>query len=240
MSKTLDSRLSILSARAKARLLLQSELKRRVHPAAAFGDLVELLREASGADDEVRNAFALVKKNLGGVAVRQSEALRMAELEKSGVSASEFAVGWLPASFGPGLALMYDGTLEALRSLDDEIETKVTDVRILAAIADSLEEFMSFIGESSVTALEMAANDEDYRKRLKNRAEELSRTHLPPRLALFPPPVGPCEFCQISEKTSDGFYLHRCGSEEECGNLGIVIVVVIVVLLLKAWLEDLF
>lgn len=194
-------------------------LKRRVNPSAAFAEMFHTLAAATRQDEDVARAFASFQKHFKGTAVLPEDAARMEALGKR-ARKLKIKVGSLPSAMGPGLALMYDAALEALRSGDDPLFPDCIGAREIRVVERSMDQALALFGSTSVTALELALADKSFANHLRDRAAELQTAYLAKRPDL---PQGPCEHCEVSIKDKDGKVIDfHCGTEDECAALGII------------------
>lgn len=210
--------------------------KRRSNPSAAFAEIHDRFRSNIEQESEIERAFASYMENFEGVVLNEEDARRLNALEERGADDLGIEVASLPLGMAPGLALIYDAVLETLRSSDRPIEPDVVDERMIRTIGRSIDSALPLIGSASVTALELALEDDDYADQLRDRANELN-TYLKP----LPPTQGPCEHCELVLKDQDGNVAEvRCGTEDECAVTGGLILVFLAIALLKELYEWLF
>lgn len=216
--------------------LSQFSFLRRSNPSGAFAELFNRIENMIDADEKFARAFSNFQLNFKGVGLAQRDAARFTDCKKKGAKKLKIKVGALPLELSPGLALMYDATLEQLRTSDERIEPELFDARTVQVLARHLPDILPNIGANTVTALEHALADPDYADKLRLRAEELSVAYVDD----FTPLPGSCEFCEIQITDSDGKIVdRRCGSEKECKSVGILLIVFAAIAALK-WLGGLF
>ena len=127
----------------------------------------------------------------------------------------------------PGLSLMYDAAIETLRSTDLPIESDIINARAIRAVERSFDRVLPLIGSTTVTALELALDDEGLADRLRQRAYELGTSYL------VPLPPGVCEHCTFEVYEDGELVRSGCGTKEECDAMLIIVIVLVVIWLLK-------
>jgi hypothetical protein len=219
---------------------LRFALKRRSAPSAAFAEIVEALRTAVRDDPEMAEAVEQAVNSIGGVALSQEKAERLKELDQLGTNRLGVDVAAFPHSMGPGFVLLYDATLEALRSTAKPINLDFVNAQSIRELASSMERFVSLTGDATLTALDLALADDQFANRLSERANEIVATYLDDSDPAFG--CGPDE-CVAYIQRSDGTVEKVCLPEGECGVIGGSVVVFITVGLVIAvvdWIIDLF
>jgi hypothetical protein len=208
---------------------------RRSNPAAAFDVLVRDFLFAVENDPEMAEAFASFQKHLNGPINTTEDARRLAVLKEQGAEDLNITVGTLPFAMGAGLAFMYDVAVEALRSSDAPLDSKMFSPRAVGTAERLLDLAMLQIGSSTVTALELAMADSAYADRLRERAGEIGWVARQP-----PNPTGPCEHCTVTIEDELGNVQITCPSKEDCESLGGLILGLLLVWLIVGIIDWLF
>jgi hypothetical protein len=212
-------------------------VKRRSDPSAAFAELMDRFLAATREDGETAAAFASFQERFKGVALEQEDAARLAELEARGAGKLGIEVGSMPLAVGPGLAYMYDAALETLRSTDRPIRPGLIGARAIRMVERSLESTLPILGSMSVSALQLALDDDRFRDRLRERASELGVAYFDD----WAPPPGLCEYCIIQIKDKDGQIVSTtCGTKTECELGGGIFLLLLLLGLLGALFDWLF
>ncbi len=210
--------------------------KRRSNPRAGFAEMVAHLTEAVRKDPEMREAFAAFQNNFSGVVLTQEDAVRLTAVEKRGAAKLGIKVGPLPTAIGPGLTLMYDAAIETLRSSDKPIKPDMINPRMIRMIGRSLDQLLPLLGSTSATALELALDDKGYKDHLSQTATEIGNVYFNSNWNTQ------CEFCRFESRDEDGNTTGvHCGTEEECDQMGIILIILLVVIVVKElwdWLWD--
>jgi hypothetical protein len=203
-------------------------LKRRSNPSAAFAEMVDGFSAALRKDDELASAFASFQEHFKGVVLTQEDAVRLAALDARGADKLGIEVGEWPSTTGPGLAFMYDAALETLRSSDLPIEPGLISARAIRMFERSLDTALPLLGSMTVTAVELALDDDRFRDRLRASGSELG-------VAYKDQWQGPCEDCIFEEKDAQGNVVRvTCGTKQQCETFGLILLIILILLLLKA------
>jgi hypothetical protein len=205
-------------------------VKRRSNPEAAFAEMMDRFLVATSENDEMAKAFASFQEHFRGVALKKSDAIRLADLEGRGARQLGIKVGRFPWPMGVGIAYMYDAAIETLRSTDLPIEPELIGARAIRMLERSLDTALPLVGSMSVSALELALNDDLFADRLRGRASKLASIFLDD-------PPAPCDYCIITTEDKDGNVTGQyCGTKQQCEVLGGIILIFLILLLLeKLW-----
>ena len=189
-------------------------------------EMIACLSKAVRSDPDLRKEFKKMR-DFCAVVVAQEDSARLSKLGKRGGINLGIRVGELPWQMGPGLALMYDAAVVKMRTTDKRIDPERIGVQAMRVLKPSFENLFSLVGKSSITALELALEDDDLADRLRHRGDEIGTSFRAPL------PPGICEHCQIIIEGDDGEVIEsKCGTEEECQVMGIIILILVVIWLL--------
>jgi len=216
-------------------------LLRLSNPAAAFAALYKDFFRAIEDDCAMAAAFASFEKCSTEPLNSSKDASRIHDLIAQGADKLGIKVGSLPLGMSASLAFAYDAAVEALRSSDVRIETRMFGARAVRTAGLLLNDFLHHVGSLNVTALELALRDERYAERLRQRAGELGKVTRLDGVVLLPPDPTLCEHCVITEKDKDGNIIGvYCPTKEECNRLGGLLIFLLLVWLIVKLIDWLF
>ena len=196
---------------------------RRSNPSAAFNLIKEDFLAALKQDREMARIFDRIVKFKGNFNTVE-DAKRLTQLRKKGADKLGIRVGSLPLDIGPGLALMYDAALEALRSSGRPIAPGMIRARALRMAERLLDDFFPQVGANTIVALETALSDDNFADHLRDRAGELSW------VAMQPINPGMCEYCVVTIKDDQGNIIDvQCPDKETCDTLGTIFVIALII-----------
>lgn len=208
------------------------ELARHSNPSGAFAVLIKEFRDALKTDPEMAKSFAAFQKRFKGDINTIDDARQLAALKKRGADKLGIKVGALPMEMSAGVALMYDTALEALRSCSERIGPEILSARGIN-VADRLFDIALLrTGAATITALELALDDDAYADRLRERGKELGWIAMQPWN-----PGDVCEYCSVTIYDENGVPHTECPSKEACENLGLIIILIILIWLTVKFIQ---
>jgi hypothetical protein len=214
----------------------QFALLRRSNPAAAFDVLVRDFLMAVRTDREMAAAFTSFQMSFKGSINTSEDAGRLAVLKEQGAEQMGIQIGTMPWSMSAGLVFLYDAAIEGLQASDEFIDPQKFGPDTIRTAERLLEPALLQIGQSAVTALELAMISPAYADKLRARTKEVDWVALQP-------PQDPtlCEHCTIIEEDAHGNPISTyCPTKEECDNLGGLFILLLMILLVLKILDWLF